>query len=117
MNEPKAIIVDDEEEIGLMVCKILSKQNIKATSFNTVESARQQLSDNDFDLFFLDLNLPDGTGFDLIPAIREKTPEAKIIIISAYDGIAEVARATELQIDDFIKKPFSRADIINAVQS
>lgn len=111
----KVLIVDDEEDICFIVSRILAKNGFTVKYLNRVNSARAEIEENHFDLFLLDLNLPDGTGFDLIPQIREINEDAKIIIISAYDSISEIKKADELETDGFIKKPFSKQQILDAV--
>ncbi|GAB3895622.1 hypothetical protein GCM10028825_39920 [Spirosoma agri] len=70
-----------------------------------------------FDAIFLDLNLPDGIGFDLLPFIKEDQAQAKIIMISAFDGQAERKRATEQGADYFVGKPFTRRSVELALQT
>lgn len=111
----KVLIVDDEKEIGLMVSKILSKNNFDAQFTTSIRDAKLLMKQNEYDIYLLDLNLPDGTGFDLIPTIRGQIIRAKIIIISAYDGLTEQKRLKELKVDTFIKKPFSKAELLAAV--
>ncbi len=112
----RALIVDDEEDIGIMTKIILSKEGIRADEVTSIEDAKTKIRKNDYDLYFLDLNLPDGTGFDLMPQIRKKNEGAGIIIISAFDGVAETRKANEFGVDEFIKKPFSKHDIRKAVE-
>jgi DNA-binding response OmpR family regulator len=115
-NELKALIVDDEEDIGLMVSLILKKEGIYPTYINRVAPAKALINEKLFDFYFLDLNLPDGTGFDLIPSIREKNKDSKIIIISAYDGHLETTKAEGFEVTFFVKKPFTKKDILEAIQ-
>jgi len=111
-----ALIVDDEEDIGLMVTLFLKKEGIKATYVNRVIPAKTIVAEKSHDFYFLDLNLPDGTGFDLIPLITEKNSAAKIIIISAYDSHLEISKAEDLGVTTFIKKPFTKEDILEAIK-
>ncbi len=115
LAENKILIVDDEEDIGLMVSKSLIKEGYPAEYVTRIETAKKKINENDYQLFLLDLNLPDGTGFDLIPLIKELNKEAKVIIISAFDGPEESRKIRENQVSDFIKKPFSKLQVINAV--
>lgn len=111
-----ALIVDDEVDIGLMVSLFLKKAQVETNYCETIGAARLEIAEKSFDVFFLDLNLPDGTGFDLVPQIRAKNPDAKIIIISAYDGLVEQKRADEFNVNAFIRKPFSKLDILQSIQ-
>lgn len=111
----RAVIVDDEEFIGHMVAKFLQKEGLETAYFNRMLSARENFFFNEYDFYFLDLNMPDGTGFDLIPQIQEKNKEAKIIIISAHDGHEELSKAKAFGVHDFIHKPFSKQAILDTI--
>ncbi|MGW8121682.1 response regulator [Roseivirga echinicomitans] len=118
MEEKKSVaIVDDEEFIGLMVSKFLQKEGLETTYFNRMLPAKENFLSTVYDYYFLDLNLPDGTGFDLVPLIKEKAKNAKIIIISAHDGHEELSRAKAFGIHDFIHKPFNKQSILDTVKS
>lgn len=110
----KVLIVDDEEDIGLMISMFLRKEGLEANYVNRIEVAKEKIEKTDYQMFFLDLNLPDGTGFDLMPLIREKSGASKIAVISAYDSGDETNKAMELGADIFIKKPFTKSEIVNA---
>lgn len=113
----KALIVDDESDIGLMLSRMLNKNGLEAEHVDRVENAKSILSNKQkYDVYFLDLNLPDGTGFDLVPIIKKEQPEAKIYFISAYDGAYEKNKAVELEVNGFIKKPFTKSDILSVIE-
>ncbi len=111
----KALVVDDEQEICLMISKILLGEEIQSTCANSLAEAAKIISKQVFDIYFLDLNLTDGSGFDLVPIIRSTDTKAEIAIISAYDGSEEMNKVSELQINHFIKKPFSKKDVLFTV--
>ena len=113
----KALIVDDEEDIGIMLSKILTNEGLDTKHVNSITSAFSEIENNAFHFYFLDLNLPDGTGFELIPDIKKNNKQAKIIIISAYDGAVELSRAKDLDVTNFIHKPFSKKQIVELIQN
>jgi DNA-binding response OmpR family regulator len=112
----RALIVDDEEDIGFMTKVILNNKGISADDANSIKQAIYKIRDHEYDLYFLDLNLPDGSGFDLVPQIRNYNHTASVIIISAHDGHNEIQKAKELGVDAFIKKPFSKNDIYQVIE-
>lgn len=116
-KERTALIVDDEEDIGLMVSVFLKKAGVRSTYLNRVTPAISVIERYKFDYYFLDLNLPDGTGFDLIPTIKGKNKNARIIIISAYDSHLETSKARELGVKAFVKKPFTKQDLLATLKS
>jgi len=112
----RALIVDDEEDIGLMVSRFLKKEGLDADYASLIESARKMIRKQNYEVFFLDLKLPDGTGFDLMSEINKYAKDPKVVVISAYDGVFETRKAEEMGIDIFIKKPFTKNEIIEAVR-
>lgn len=111
----KALIVDDEEDIGLMTKLMLKQKGVEADYVCRIEGAQKKIKNTDYDFFILDLNLPDGSGFDLIPTIKLQKENPDIIIISAYDGLTEKEKSIEYGVSSFIKKPFKKQDLYNAV--
>ncbi|MEQ9298630.1 MAG: response regulator [Cyclobacteriaceae bacterium] len=113
--EISALIVDDEEDIGAMLMRFLDREGITTVYADRIKKAKGVIENESFDFYLLDLNLPDGTGFDLIPTIRNQSHSAKIIVISAYDGVAEMERARDLEIDRFIRKPFTKKEVLETI--
>jgi DNA-binding response OmpR family regulator len=111
----QALIVDDEQEIGELLTQFLAKEGVGSQYADRISKAKTLMGRCSFDLYLLDLNLPDGTGFDLIPDIRLANADARIIVISAYDGLNEMNRAKELHVDQFIRKPFSKKVILEMI--
>ena len=113
----RVLIVDDEADICLLLSGLLRRLGYQPTCAHFIEEGRQCLNSQQFDAIFLDLNLPDGLGFDLLPAIKQDQTDAKIIMISAFDGQAERRRATEQGASYFIGKPFTRRSVEMALQT
>ncbi|MGF7217554.1 DNA-binding response OmpR family regulator [Spirosoma lacussanchae] len=116
-NAKRVLIVDDEADICLLLSGLLRRLGYQPTCAHFIEEGRQCLSAQQFDAVFLDLNLPDGLGFDLLPSIKQEQADTKIIMISAFDGQAERRRATEQGADYFIGKPFTRRSVEMALQT
>jgi DNA-binding response OmpR family regulator len=111
----RVLIVDDEEEIGLMVGQFL-KDQCRPDYAKSLYQARFQMNALNYQLFILDVHLEDGNGLELIPAIKNQNPDAKIIAISAFDDLEDFA-AKEPHIDAFLSKPFTKKEIILEVSS
>ncbi|MGK7392303.1 MAG: response regulator [Candidatus Cyclobacteriaceae bacterium M2_1C_046] len=105
------LIIDDEDEICALLSGMLRSQGYKVSAENTLTGGLESFQEGYFDLVFLDLNLPDGTGFDLIPKLKEINPDISVYIISAYSEPAERQMAISSGAKGFISKPFSRNDI------
>ena len=80
----------------------------------SVKAANEELASNSYDLIFVDLNLTDGSGYELIHSLRVFDKTAKIIVISAYEG--ERKKALEVGGSLYIPKPFTKKTIREALQ-
>ncbi|UII26465.1 response regulator [Fulvivirga maritima] len=116
MKKEQILVVDDEVEICLLLSGMLKKLGFQTTYAHSVEEGAKKIKANKYDLVFLDLNLPDGLGFHLIPKVLEENKDSKVIIISAYDGNIERQRATAEGADFFIPKPFNKKMIMDALE-
>lgn len=109
-----ALLVDDEPEICLLLSNMLRRTGTECSFAHSVEAGRAALLTAHFDAVFLDVHLPDGLGYDLIPAIKATQPNARLIAISAVD--AERGRAEAAGVDLFVPKPFNRAIILSSIR-
>lgn len=111
MTSLKALIIDDELDICILLSGILKVIGIKANFAVTLTEGRKNLSENDFQILFLDINLPDGSGLDELSNFKQRYPELGIIMISAYDGEKEREFARKQGAMAFIGKPLSGGTI------
>ncbi|MFH1414379.1 MAG: response regulator [Candidatus Omnitrophota bacterium] len=114
MAKKKILVVDDEKDC----CKLLQDYFIKfghiVYTAHDGDKAAELLNLQTFDYVFLDCSMPGLTGVELIKVIKEKSPGAKMIMISGYELINEDL-AKELGIDLFIRKPFSLEKIMKEI--
>ena len=105
-------IIDDEylalESMAAYVSKV-SFLELKGTSLSPLEAAGQLEADKP-DLLFLDINMPDLNGLSFIPMLN---PKPMIILTTAYDEYA--LKAFELEVKDYLLKPFSFERFYKAV--
>lgn len=111
----KVLIIDDETEICLLISTMLKSKGYETAIAHSVKEGENKILTEKPDVIILDVNLPDGEGFDLVPTIKSKT-KAQIIMITARDGKREQDLAEKLDIDKFMKKPFSNREIFMAVE-
>ena len=116
MSTTNVLVVDDDIEICRILHRMLSKQQYKVQTSQSVADALAAVEQKPFDVYVMDYKLPDGSGLDVAERIRSKGSEAPIILMSGYDTSAVTLRAEKLCISDFIEKPFSREIICNAVK-
>lgn len=110
----KILVVDDEIEICLLVTRYLKKMGFEASYAQSISEALAKTSTESYDLLFIDLNLTDGSGYDLIHILQESKSAAKIITISAYDG--ERQKALQKGATLFMAKPFTKKSISESLE-
>jgi DNA-binding response OmpR family regulator len=117
MEQTKARIlhVDDHQDTRLMMAALLQERGYGVLTAGSVAEGLQLAKDISFDLFILDVRLPDGTGVELCQKLREMRPGIPILYYSAYGDAAEVESALAICGDAYLKKPVCIADIENLV--
>lgn len=110
----RVLVVDDEVEICLLVTQYLRKLGYDVTYSLSIAEAMGKIAATPYDLLFVDLNLSDGSGYDVIKALRESNVDTKVIVISAYDN--ERLRALQKGASLFLAKPFSKKAIDESLQ-
>jgi len=111
----QVLIVDDERDIGYLICGILRENNMNCRVVHNLEMARDLIRHQTFDFYFIDIKLPDGSGFDLVPEVNGMKGDHEVVMISAFDGEEERNTAKSLGIKKFINKPFSKKEILAAI--
>lgn len=116
MNQKTAIIIDDEEDARRIVRKYVERycpELLVVAEANGVKKGLEILENNKVDLLFLDINLGDGTGFDLLDALGSATP--KVIFTTAFDDFA--VKAFRYHALDYLLKPIEPEDFAKAVEN
>jgi DNA-binding NtrC family response regulator len=116
-TDPTVLVVDDDAEICQILHRMLSKEHYSVHISQSVAEATKAVEERLFDLYMLDYNLVDGTGFDVARDIRSKGSQAPIILLSGCDPASVAEMAEELHVFDILSKPFSRTMITNAVKN
>ncbi len=110
------LIVDDDHLICWGLEKILSRENCRVTSVNNGADAISEISNFPYGSVFLDINLPDASGLDMISRIRELSPDTKVVILTGNDTDQNREKAFEEGAFDFIAKPFDLSDIKKIIE-
>ena len=109
MKIKKVLIIDDEEDFGMLMERFFTQKKYEVFVAYTIEDGMKILDEQIPDVIFLDNNLPDGSGIESIPLIRSQNSRIKIIVISAMSNLRE--KALNFQADAFIDKPISFENI------
>ena len=105
----RIIIVEDDRDMNQGLCMALRDQETQIVPCFDIKSAREQLADNKCELVLLDINLPDGSGLELLREIKLGDKPVPVILLTANDTEMDVVMGLEHGADDYITKPFSLA--------
>lgn len=109
------LIVDDEEELAKMTAEYFEMFDIKTQYVTSAASCFDFLNENEVDIILLDINLGDGSGFDVCKKVREEY-QLPILFISARQSDDDVLVALSIGGDDYVKKPYSLSVLLAKVK-
>ena len=103
----RVLVIEDDIELNKMIAKILRKSNYNVLQAYTVKESKIKLTEHEYSLVILDINLSDGTGYDICHYIKERELPTAIIIVSANDLEEDILKGYQGGAVDYITKPFS----------
>lgn len=113
---PNAILlVEDDTMIASGLCYALEQEGYTVTRSDQIAAAKEATTAHVFDLALLDMQLPDGTGFDLCD--RLKAAGTAVIFLTVVDDEGNIVRAFEGGADDYVIKPFRLRELLARVKS
>ncbi|MBI2257821.1 MAG: response regulator transcription factor [Flavobacteriia bacterium] len=111
----KAVIIDDEKRTRELIAKLIDSFDLGIQTFpigENVSSGLKAIEDIEPDIVFLDIQMPDGTGFDLLKMIPQKSFE--VIFITAHEEFA--IKAIKFSALDYILKPIDPEELKKSIQ-
>ena len=112
----RILIVEDEESIAELEKDYLELSGFKVEIENNGEVGLNRALSEEFDMYILDLMLPDVDGFEICRSIRE-TKNTPILMISAKKDDIDKIRGLGLGADDYMTKPFSPSEMVARVKA
>jgi DNA-binding response OmpR family regulator len=108
------LVIDDEVAVNNNIRKILVKKGFEVDQAVTKDDALDKIQARSYQLVLLDLRIPGVRGLELLKALRDRNPEAKVIIITGYASIETAVEAARLGAIDYLAKPFTPDEIRDA---
>lgn len=102
----RILVVEDDKLLNSTLCYNLSMSGYDVDSALSKGAAMRFFAEQTYGLAVLDVNLPDGNGFDLCRAMKKKNPDTAVIFLTARDLESDQLRGFELGADDYVIKPF-----------
>jgi DNA-binding response OmpR family regulator len=112
----RLLLVEDDESLALGIEFSLSDEGYEVVRAATLGEGKKLYNSEHFDLLILDINLPDGSGYELCKYVREKS-SVPIIFLTALDEEVNIVLGLEIGGDDYITKPFRVRELLSRVKA
>ncbi len=106
-KKPLVLIVDDEEDFRLTLKDILEVKGYETVLAENGKQALQEINRDSIDIGFIDLNLPDVSGTELIPTLKLYSPETELIVLTGSPSLPSAVKAMNAGAFGYIEKPYN----------
>lgn len=112
----KILIIDDDSDLSFIISEMLESYGYNVTCAESCEEAFRLLSSGSFALILLDINLPDGTGFEVCSELR-RISNTPVIFASARTSEDDRINGFDIGGDDYLPKPYSMKELLSRVNA
>lgn len=113
----KILVVEDEPEMLESIERALKLENAVVESASNLQDALDKALIYEYDCILLDVNLPDGSGLELLQELKNQNKSEGVLIISARDSLDDKLEGLNLGADDYLTKPFHFSELIARIRS
>ena len=112
----RVLLVEDDEAITMGLSYSLEKEGYEVVTAKNATEARSVWTTGKYDICVLDINLPDGSGYDICRYIKQ-SEDVPVIFLIAVDAEVNVVMGLEMGADDYICKPFRVGELMARIKS
>ena len=112
-----ALVIDDEVAVNNNIRKILEKKGYSVDQAISREEALEKINESSYPVIMLDLKMPGVKGLELLQSIRERRPEAMVVIITGYASIETAVETARMGAVGYLAKPFTPDEIRGAADN
>ena len=114
---PLIVVVEDEEELSKLIILHLEEAGMNVQHYNRCAPALRFLQHNFANLLLLDINLPDGSGFELLRQLKDQDINTPTIFLTANTHDEDKVKGLNMGGDDYITKPFSYTEVVARIRA
>jgi DNA-binding response OmpR family regulator len=108
----RVLLIEDDSAVAETVRRGLATQGHSTDVAPDARSARSLAAQHEYEAVLLDLNLPDGSGYDLIGELRTSKPQVPVLMLTGRTSKEDVVHGFEVGADDYITKPFDVRELL-----
>lgn len=113
----KLLVIEDNEKLLEAIRETLATEKFVCETAANFEVAHEKIFLYNYDVIIVDINLPDGSGLDLIRDLKKNNPATGVIVISARNSLNNKIEGLELGADDYLTKPFDMAELVARIKA
>ena len=114
-EDASLLLVDDDEVFLKRLAKAMEKRGFAVETADSVAAGKAIATARPPAYAIVDLRLGDGNGLDVVETLRERRPDARVVVLTGYGAIATAVAAVKIGATDYLSKPADAADIMNAL--
>lgn len=107
----KILLIEDEKAIAETVREYLTAEGHICEEVNNYTDAVEKIELYQYDCLVVDINLPDGSGLDLITLLKKRSSDTGVIIVSARNSLENRIEGLEIGADNYLTKPFQLSEL------
>lgn len=109
-------LVDDDSSVRKSICHLLESDGFSVHAFAEPDVFLEHLARNAVPVLVLDIWMEKMTGMELLAHLCAKSPQTRVIFVTAYDDVAAERTVRQAGAFDFFKKPFDDDRLLNSVR-
>ena len=114
-EDPSLLLVDDDEPFLRRLARAMEKRGFEVETADSVAAGKALATARPPAYAVVDLRLEDGNGLDVVEVLRERRPDAKVVVLTGYGAIATAVAAVKIGATDYLSKPADANDVTAAL--
>lgn len=113
----ETMLIIDDEDIVLESCRrIFSAEGFQVSCTTSPPEGLRLIADSSFDVILCDWKMPGFDGMDVLEELERRSPDSTVVMISGYPTVGRAAEALKRGAMDYVAKPFTPEEIVEAVR-
>lgn len=114
-EDPSLLLVDDDEVFVTRLGRAMERRGFVPRIATSVAAARELVAQAAPAYAVVDLRLEDGSGLDVVDALRSRRDDCRIVVLTGYGAIATAVAAVKMGAADYLSKPADAEEVTNAL--